>query len=262
MTQDQPLVARLRTDVLWHRRRGNETIAKDCEEAADEIERLQSALAAQPAPTVEHAIESLVSALAESKGWMRSYADSVVRDAIDRVPTEQKWSEEDAIALMRRAGFAVNCWTMGPYELSCVLNLAKLAAPTEQAQPVAWLVTRLRRKADEGSGRVRYLHLTEQAARDDFDGWTDVEGSAPTLAPLVYATPPTAQPAEQATQSAPEGWQLVPKVPTEAMHAAAVRTIVLCSGNDDFPPRVYRAMLAAAPPQDAGTAAPAQDAQR
>ena len=35
------LVERLRTDVLWHQRRGNGTIARDCQEAADEIERLR-----------------------------------------------------------------------------------------------------------------------------------------------------------------------------------------------------------------------------
>src|SRR5258706_14016663 len=43
------------------------------------------------------------------------------------------------------------------------------------------------------------------------------------------------------------GWKLVPIKPTEEMHAAAVRTISRCNGNDDFPPRVYAAMLAAAP---------------
>lgn len=45
----------------------------------------------------------------------------------------------------------------------------------------------------------------------------------------------------------PAGWKLVPMEPTEEMHAAAVRTIVRCSGNHDFPPRVWRAMLAASP---------------
>ena len=54
------------------------------------------------------------------------------------------------------------------------------------------------------------------------------------------------------TSGVPEGWKLVPVEPTEAMHAAAVRTIVRCIGNDDFPPRVYRAMLAAAPNQSQG----------
>lgn len=34
------IVGRLRTDVLWHQRRGNETIAQDCKEAADLIESL------------------------------------------------------------------------------------------------------------------------------------------------------------------------------------------------------------------------------
>ena len=41
---EKPLVERLRTDVLWHRRRGNDTIALDCQNAADEIERLRDAL--------------------------------------------------------------------------------------------------------------------------------------------------------------------------------------------------------------------------
>lgn len=45
----------------------------------------------------------------------------------------------------------------------------------------------------------------------------------------------------------PAGWKLVPVEPNEAMHRAAVRTVVHCTGNDDFPPAVYRAMLAAAP---------------
>lgn len=35
-------------------------------------------------PTVEQAITQLVSALVESKGWTHGYADSIVRDAIDR----------------------------------------------------------------------------------------------------------------------------------------------------------------------------------
>jgi len=45
----------------------------------------------------------------------------------------------------------------------------------------------------------------------------------------------------------PAGWKLVPVEPNEAMHRAAVRTVVHCTGNDDFPPAVYRAMLDAAP---------------
>jgi hypothetical protein len=49
------------------------------------------------------------------------------------------------------------------------------------------------------------------------------------------------------TEQEPARWKLVPVEITEDMHVAAVRTIVRCSGNDDFPPRVWRAMLAAAP---------------
>lgn len=43
------------------------------------------------------------------------------------------------------------------------------------------------------------------------------------------------------------GWKLVPVKPTEQMHVAAVRTLNRCTGNDDFPRRVYAAMLNAAP---------------
>lgn len=44
-----------------------------------------------------------------------------------------------------------------------------------------------------------------------------------------------------------EGYVVVPKAPTEKMHVAAVRTIAKCTGNDDFPSRVWAAMIAAAP---------------
>lgn len=59
-----------------------------------------------------------------------------------------------------------------------------------------------------------------------------------------------------ASRAAPEGWQLVPVDLTEEMHESAVRTAIRCTGNADFPPRVWRAMLAAAPtPQDPPIAA-------
>lgn len=45
-SEARPLVDRLRTDVLWHQRRGNDTIARDCQEAADEIERMHAGLMA------------------------------------------------------------------------------------------------------------------------------------------------------------------------------------------------------------------------
>jgi len=45
--------------------------------------------------TTDQAIELLVTALAESKGWMRGYSDSIIRDAIDRsylmVPQQAVW---------------------------------------------------------------------------------------------------------------------------------------------------------------------------
>lgn len=43
------------------------------------------------------------------------------------------------------------------------------------------------------------------------------------------------------------GYKLVPVAITEAMHVAAVKAIIRSTGNDDCPPNVWRAMLAAAP---------------
>lgn len=43
------------------------------------------------------------------------------------------------------------------------------------------------------------------------------------------------------------GWWLAPETLTEEMHAAAVKTIVHCTGNSDWPPRVWRALLDTAP---------------
>ena len=44
----------------------------------------------------------------------------------------------------------------------------------------------------------------------------------------------------------PPGYVVVPVEVTEAMHVAAVKTAMRCTGNADFPPRVWRAMIAAA----------------
>lgn len=58
--------------------------------------------------------------------------------------------------------------------------------------------------------------------------------------------PPLSAP--QAATQVPQGWKLVPVEPTEAMHVAAARTIVRCTGNYVCPPRVWQAMLSASPP--------------
>lgn len=61
---------------------------KHMNKIAGELDRLRAALSppapvAAPAP-VPQAIDQLVSALAESKGWMRDYARALIEDAIDR----------------------------------------------------------------------------------------------------------------------------------------------------------------------------------
>lgn len=83
--------------------------------------------------------------------------------------------------------------------------------------------------------------------RDDCAGWAGVRLTIEAV-PVAQAAAPAPQPVQaEVPREAPSGWRLVPEALTEEMHAAAVRTIVRCTGNADWPPRVYRAMLAAAP---------------
>lgn len=55
----------------------------------------------KPAP-VAQAIESLVSALAESRGWMRDYSRAIIEDAIER---EQPDGVQAQIVRSKAAGF-------------------------------------------------------------------------------------------------------------------------------------------------------------
>ena len=63
----------------------------------DHAAALRQALEAAPsAPTVEQSILILTNALIASKGWMRDYADSIIRDAIDRKPLpECVWTSDE-----------------------------------------------------------------------------------------------------------------------------------------------------------------------
>jgi hypothetical protein len=98
---------------------------------------------------------------------------------------------------------------------------------------------------------------TEDQMRAEFEAWAK-DSLLPDTYDLshngiVYNKPMVAMAYAgwQAARQARQGWWMVPVEPTEAMHVAAVHTIVRCKGNHDFPPRVWRAMLAAAPsPQD------------
>lgn len=89
---------------------------------------------------------------------------------------------------------------------------------------------------------------------DEFDGQFGAQAAVKELR-AIAAELEAQQPMN--APEIPDCWQLVPKVPTEKMHQAAVRTAVRCAGNDDFPPRVYAAMLAAAPSPDEQPGAPA-----
>jgi hypothetical protein len=84
---------------------------------------------------------------------------------------------------------------------------------------------------DELRARLAELEGQEPVAQ--------VEVSVPHLRSIVVRDIPGAE--------IPAGWKLVPVEITEAMHVAAVKTIVRCNGNAEFPPRVWAAMLTSAP---------------
>lgn len=57
----------------------------------------------------------------------------------------------------------------------------------------------------------------------------------------------------------PADWKLVPVSITEDMHVAAVKAIIRSTGNDDCPPNVWKAMLAAAPVASMAAQAPVRE---
>jgi hypothetical protein len=93
----------------------------------------------------------------------------------------------------------------------------------------------------------------------DSDHWAASDNRFDAFRLLRKMASALSDPAE-ATQAGavPAGWRLVPVEITEAMHVAAVRTIIRCHGNDDFPPGVWGAMLAAAPQAPVADAARAE----
>jgi hydroxypyruvate isomerase len=78
------IVERLRTDVLWHTRRGNGTIAADCQEAADEIERLRKALAVID----KHSINTIRTGSKDVFDWIddMAYVGKVALEALPAAP--------------------------------------------------------------------------------------------------------------------------------------------------------------------------------
>jgi Protein of unknown function (DUF551) len=213
-------------------------------------------LAKLAAPTVDRAIEALVSALAESKGWMRSYADSIIRDAIDRATTEMSpeftdtsraalawvlWHHQGSSSEIGQAmRFALGMGAterMSEHHVAEAkrwASLAKLAAPTEQAQPVAYI---MRPKVQRNPARPFIRGVYEGAPDAERYEMAALDGDE--IIPL-YATPPTAQPAEQATQSA---WPWIPV--SERLPASGV-TVLACYDNRSGRLRRIRASWVAA----------------
>lgn len=81
------LLDRLRTDVMWHRRRGNETIASDCQEAADMLEACRAVGVRQEQVIIdsERKIEQL-------------------RDALRWIPVAERLPDKNTEVLIAFAG--------------------------------------------------------------------------------------------------------------------------------------------------------------
>lgn len=137
-------------------------------------------------------------------------------------------SADDIATIVARSGLEGLRRTLASCDLTGLSHRAAAASSGTPPQPVAW---RFRFRASDGWSEWTAVSDQPQArASDNFQ-----------IEPLYAA------PSGEGVSPIPEGWKLVPIEPTEEMHVAAVRTIQRCRGNADFPPRVWRAMLAAAP---------------
>ncbi len=72
MSDTTDLIQRLRADVLWYRRRGNETIAEDCRQAADALEQ-QAAQIAEKDTEIARLTECLSKANANHEHFERAW---------------------------------------------------------------------------------------------------------------------------------------------------------------------------------------------
>ena len=82
------IIERLRTDVLWHRRRGNETIAEDCDEAADELERLRGIVP----DVLERLNDEMCSENEQLRAKVAALEDDAARWQIARKLSPQTWA--------------------------------------------------------------------------------------------------------------------------------------------------------------------------
>lgn len=158
----------------------------------------------------EHRLGLVAELVAERDELLTSLSESmqISRDMQDRLTTAQK--ERD-----KALGIAAS----------------RLESMTRQAETLKQLTedcTELRRLLE--SQALRHRQFEQMLLR--YAG--AVAAVSAMQAPKIYV------------QAVPDGCWLAPNELTEEMHAAAVRTIVRCSGNNDFPRRVWGAFKAVA----------------
>lgn len=155
---------------------------------------------------------------------------------IDRCPSCGKpRPTPQPAARVNEDGFLVECGDL-PLAPGSVLYLGQPAAPECPRSELVIALHSLASDYENALGSFGGDHEARRKAEGDIAHAMKVasrhnyNGAGCRAAPAVQA-----------------GYKLVPEKITEAMHVAAVRTIIRCTGNDDFPQRVFRAMLAAAP---------------
>lgn len=118
-------------------------------------------------PSVESCATALAEALRREKGWLLDYADSVIRDAIDRKHLEPLAQEQarEYRSLYELSGCITDANTMliGRYELKA--KDAEIAGLKADAGRYRWI------KADEGDG-FRLIQI--QFAAHHYDEKIDV----------------------------------------------------------------------------------------
>lgn len=184
-------------------------------------------------------------------GWQAhaSQPATPAQDAAATVPLQGGLSNEELLAAWQQKLPGV---PPGERELSAFAVGVEVGAARYTNVEVA-LAAALHQPGD-----TALFAIWEKAAHlsHEFDELVRLKAARPVVSAVLRATldwlgSPQAQAATPAAHpvagQGQAGWKLVPTQITEDMHIAAVKTIQRCTGNDDFPRRVYVAMLDAAP---------------
>jgi hypothetical protein len=193
--------------------------ASSLEDARSIADAMNAALS-HPAPvaapaSVPQAIDQLVSALAESKGWLRDYARALIEDAIDRRHLEvaapapliaqslQRMQEMwDTLARCeQKKSVSVTAHDMRSYSAALSVIEKALAAPAPASEAVAGVAEF---KGEFAQLRHQIAHWLRQWERSGVSRAASIHKALAQMHAIHFATPSTGDSADAPVQQAGE----------------------------------------------------------